>query len=98
MVRSYIAVVTHRGLEALYGENDHVVRFLNRRVCRGCRMEGLLWAVMNDDAAEFVGVQLALGEMRAALGSLEAYAVHYGAMFPDSADRAYQDYYAQAPV
>ena len=98
MVRAYIGIVTRRGLEALYEENDHVVRFLNRRVCKGRRTGGLLWAVMDDDDAEFVGVQLALGEMRAALGSLEAYAVHYGAMLPDSADRAYQDYYAQAPA
>ena len=98
MVRAYIGIVTRRGLEALYEENDHVVRFLNRRVCRGRRAGGLLWAVMDDDAADFVGVQLALGEMQAALRSLEAYAHYYGPMFPVSADRAYQDYYAQAPA
>ena len=95
MVRAFIGIVTRRGLEALHEENDHIVRFLNRRVCRTRRIEGLLWAVMDDDAAEFVGVLLALGELRAALGSLEAYAVHYGAMFPDSADRAYREYCTQ---
>lgn len=98
MVRSYIGVVTRRGLEALYEENDHVVRFLNRRICRGRRTGGLLWAVMDDDASEFVGVQLALGEMLAALHSLEAYAAYYGAMCPDTADQAQSDYYAQVPV
>ena len=97
MVRAYIGIVTRRGLEALYEENDHVVRFLNRRVCRRRRAGGLLWAAMDDDGAEFVGVQLALGEMQAALRSLEAYALYYGPMFPDSADRAQQGYYAQVP-
>ena len=67
MVRSYIGVVTRRGLEALHEEHEHVIQFLNRRVCRGRRLGGLLWAVLDDDAAEFVKVQLAFGEMRAAL-------------------------------
>ena len=82
----------------MHEENDHVIRFLNRRVCRGRRSGGLLWAVMDDDAAKFVEIQLALGEMHAALRSLEVYADYYGTMFPDSVDEPQPDYYAQVPV
>ena len=80
---SYIGIVTHRGLRALYRENDHVVRFLSRRLARGKCPGGLVWAVLDDDAAQFVEVLLALGEMHAALGSLEAHADYYGPVIPD---------------
>ena len=86
MVRSYIGLVTRRGLEALHEENDHVVRFLNRRVCRQRHLGGLCWAVMDDDASEYVQVQIALGEMHAALCSLEIHAEYCGSLSPDLSD------------
>lgn len=83
MAKSYVGIIREQGLWALYKENDHVVRFLNRRVARANCRGGLIWAVLDDDAAQFIEVLLALGEIHAALDSLEAYADFFGPIVPE---------------
>ena len=87
MIRSYVGIVTTRGLQAFYCENDHIVRFLNRRLYRHKPYAGLCyWAVMPDETANQVERQLELGEYVLALRTLQTHALHYGSILPASDD------------
>lgn len=83
MNRSYVGIITHRGLQAIYHENDHVVRFLNRRLYRRRPYGGLCcWAVMPDETADQVERQMELGENLLALRTMQTHALHFGSILP----------------
>jgi len=76
MLTSYIALTSHRGLEAFVPESDQDVPELTRRT----RVVPALcyWAVLSDDDARRVGRTLAAGEPAAALRLLDRAAAHAG--------------------
>ena len=82
MNRSYVGIVTLRGLEAIYPENEHVIRFLHRRVFRKRPYGGLCWAVLSDEVLDCVERQLAVGEHRLAFWTLQAHADFGGSILP----------------
>ena len=84
MNRSYLGVVTRRGLEAFFQEEDHVIRFLHRRVYRRRPYDGFCcWAVMQDEIASQIEFQLEAGDHLLALRTLQSHAMHWGAILPN---------------
>ena len=79
MIRSYIGIVGQRGLEAWYPENDdtvrHLIHWLPPRL-----LGGLVWAAIDDEAADYVEEQIADGETTTALRTVEEYAMHCGSI------------------
>ena len=83
MNRSYLGVVNRCGLEALFQENDHVVRFLHRRVYRSRGSNAACyWAVMDDPTARVIEFQISMGESAQAWRTLQQYAFDYGVSLP----------------
>ena len=79
----YVGIVSRRGLVGLFTENDHVVRFLDRRLYRRHPYIAIgFWAVMQDEAAELVKAQLEMGENREALRTLQSHSLHFGSILP----------------
>lgn len=83
MNHSYLGVITRRGLEAFYPEEDHVIRFLHRRVYRvRPYTEFCCWAVMHGEIAHLIELQIEFGEPRLALWTLQQSALHWGMSLP----------------
>jgi len=83
MIQSYVGVITAKGLQAIYRESDHVVRFLERRLYRTRPVAGLCyWAVLGDQELEYIELQLQCGESQAALRTLEEAAEFGGFILP----------------
>ena len=83
MNRAYVGIVTRRGLEAIFPENDHVVRFLHRRVYRRRPFAGVCcWAVLSDEMTDQIEWHLEFGENLLALQTLLSEAVQYGSIPP----------------
>ena len=92
MQHGYVGIVTRRGLEGLYPESEHVVRFLDRRVYGrqpyfGC----CFWAVLGSDIAERIQWDIERADFWSAMSSLELNAIHYGPIMP-SDDRLRVDH------
>ena len=87
MNRSYIGIVTTSGLQAIYRETDHVMRFLHRRLYRKRPYDGVCcWAVMSVEAAERIERQTKLGETQLALRALQENSIHFGSILPATDD------------
>ena len=87
MVKSYVGTITRKGLESLFPENDHIVRFLVRRAYRIRPPSALCyWAVMPDSAAAHIARQLSCGDHGPALVTLHASAVGLGTMLPEETE------------
>jgi hypothetical protein len=87
MNRSYLGVVTRKGLEALFQEEDHVIRFLHRRVYRRRPFDGFCcWAVMSDEIADQIELQIEFGDYFQALRTLQSHAMHWGASLPNDSE------------
>lgn len=85
MAQCYVGMVTRRGLEGLFAETEDVVRFLDRRMYRQRPYRGVcLWAVLPDEAAEQVRMQLEFGEQREALRTLQCQSLHFGSILPSA--------------
>jgi hypothetical protein len=83
MNQSYVGVITAEGLQAIYRESDHLVRFLERRLYRSRPVAGLCyWAVLADRDLEHIELQIQQGESRAALRALEEAAEFGGVILP----------------
>jgi len=94
MIQSYVGVITAEGLQAIYRESDHLVRFLERQIYRRRPVAGLCyWAVLGDQDLEYIELQLQHGECQAALRALEETAEFGGAILPtEPAGRAANDF------
>jgi hypothetical protein len=87
MTRTYLGIVTRRGLETLVPETEHAEKFLLRRVGRESHREPICcWAALSDQAARNVQVELHCGRYRQALVLLNAEAYFLGTILPDSDD------------
>ena len=87
MFKSYVGIITREGVESLFPENDHIVRFLVRRAYRTQPPKGLCyWAVMPDSAADHITRQLSWGDHGPALVTLHASAVGLGTMLPEETE------------
>jgi hypothetical protein len=85
MNRSYVGIVTAQGLQAIYRESDHLVRFLHRRLYRKRPFTGFCyWAVMPDDRVGQIELQINQGDGQAALKSLQECADYLGPILPSS--------------
>ncbi len=78
MNRSYVGVVTPRGLQAIYRESDDLVESLNRK--RLDNSQGLCWAVLPDEAVFQVTRELFAGENELAWKTLQTESVHCGSI------------------
>lgn len=77
---SYIGLVTRSGLQALYPESKHVVRFLERRAFRRPPYSILIWAVLASNIAECIEYELSIGEAVSALKILQLEALYFGTL------------------
>jgi hypothetical protein len=83
MKRSYLGLATPNGLEALYQENDHVVRFLHRRIYRPRALAAICyWAVLEDRFARLIEFQISIGEFAQAWYTLQYCAIDAGVSLP----------------
>ena len=48
MAQSYVGIVSHLGLEELWPEHPHTLRFLSRAAARWPRGGYLVWAVLDE--------------------------------------------------
>lgn len=73
MLNSYVGITSRNGLERLCPEHPGVTRFLSVQVSRLRRERAVLvWAVLNDEAAEEIMEELRFGEKQIALGLLQS--------------------------
>lgn len=83
MNRSYVGIITAQGLQALYSENDHLLRFVVRRIYRKRPYDGICcWAVIPEEAAELIERQTEQGESQLAFQALQEYSIHGGSILP----------------
>lgn len=89
MQRSYVGIVTARGLEALFPESERAVRLLDRRIYGPRPFLGFCcWAVLRDEVAQQVRDYLKEGDRHSAYRVLELSATAFGPIMPsDHADR-----------
>lgn len=83
MLRAFAGLASPNGLEALYSENDHVVRFLVRRAYRKTTVPRVcFWAVMDDSLACAIELLLEQGQQREALMSVCLLSEDFGPICP----------------
>ena len=90
---SYIGLVTRNGLQALYPESKHVVRFLERRAFRRPPYSILIWAVLTSDIAECIEYELSIGESVSALKILQMEALFFGTLSAEITFGGYETAY-----
>ena len=85
MTESYVGIVSHLGLEQLWPEQEHTLRFLLRRVQRiKSRPASCVWAVLDPAFAEQVMILIQLGRPWDALLLLQAVAFDLGPAYPEA--------------
>ena len=84
MTESYVGIVSHLGLEHLWLERQHTLRFVLRHVERiKTRPVCGIWAVLDRDFEELIALQIYLGNRRDALLLLQTVAVDLGRVYAD---------------
>ncbi len=84
MLQSYIGMASPRGLMTLVPESESVMRHLVELASRATREAAVcVWAVMPDEEAERVRVQLESGDFDAALMTLNQGALQFGSILPE---------------
>ena len=84
MLKSYVGIVSRRGLEAFFPENDHVLRFLIRRAYRSYQIDTVcFWAVLQDSIGNAIEQLLECGRPADALLALQHLATEIGTVYPD---------------
>ena len=87
MVKSYVGIISSRGLESLLPETEHAVPFLIRRAYRRRPTEAVCyWAVMQDTVAGEVKRQLEWKRYADALLTLRTLATYFGTISPPCVD------------
>ena len=85
MLRSYVGLISHRGLETLWPESEETCRFLARRLPRELTRGKLgYWAVLSDDAVSQIRPVLNLRQFATALRLVQIHAPHFGTIWPES--------------
>lgn len=83
MLQAYVGIADRFGLESILPENPHVVRFLNRRAARnGHRKAVCYWAVIHDEFARQITIELLDGCRADALILLRTLATDLGPICP----------------
>ena len=89
MGRSYVGIISARGLESVLPETDHAVPFLVRRAYGRRSGEAVCyWAVMPDSTARAVELQLQAHLHEDAFRKLRGEAAHFGTILPSGVDDA----------
>lgn len=84
MLKSYVGIVTRRGLESFFPEDDHVLRFLMRRTYRSRQSNAVcFWAVMEDSIADTIKFLLECGLPDEASLTLQYLATEFGTVCPE---------------
>ena len=84
MTESYIGIVSQFGLEDLWREGEHTLRFVLRQVERfKTRPACCIWAVIDRDFEEQIALQIHLGNRHDALLLLQTVAVDLGRVYAD---------------
>lgn len=83
MLKSFVGVASASGLEALYPENDEVIRFLIRRAYRSIESRSIcFWVVMDDSVAHAIELMQDQGQRREALLSVCCLSNDLGQILP----------------
>ena len=83
MNRSYVGIITHRGLESFLLETDQALRLLVRRAYRKRPLQALCyWAILGDDDAREVEQRVRSGALHDAVRTLESSASSLGPILP----------------
>jgi hypothetical protein len=83
MAKSYVGIVTPRGLESLVPETENAVALLMHRVYgKRSRNEACCWAVMPDAVARAVQDKLEWQRFKDALATMSAEAMYCGTILP----------------
>ena len=88
MLHSFVGIADRFGLESLLPENPHVVRFLCRRATLNRHRKAVCyWAVIQEEFAQQIAIELQAGCRADALILLQSLAAEMGPVFPtDSVD------------
>lgn len=84
MTESYVGIVSQLGLECLWLEREHTLRFVLRQVERiKTRPACCIWAVIDRNLKEQIALQIHLGNRRDALLLLHTLAMDMGCVYAD---------------
>lgn len=87
MLKSYVGIVSHRGLDAFFPENDHVLSFLIRRAYRSGQSDAVcFWAVMQEAIGFSIQHLLENGRPDDALLTLQYLATEIGTVCPQETE------------
>lgn len=83
MLRSYVGVVSRRGLVTLEPESESLVKHLVGRAAHATRETAVcLWAVLASEPAALVAAQVESGDFGPALRTLNQEAFELGPIYP----------------
>ncbi|MDA7979472.1 MAG: hypothetical protein MPJ50_11970 [Pirellulales bacterium] len=92
MARSYLGIITPRGLERLVPETEHAAPFLLRRAHRDVTQQTCCcWAVLSEITASDVRRDVSRGKFWSALARLNIEAEHLGTLLPPASDEELAD-------
>jgi hypothetical protein len=83
MLKAYLGIVSHSGIELFCPEDPVTAKFLERRVRRERGRTAGFWSVLSHEAVELVEAALGQGLPRLALDLLQQQAHDYGFLVPD---------------
>jgi len=87
MKNSYIGIVNRRGLECLFVEDQHTVKFMQRRAAlRMIDDATCFWAVIDPSFVVSIQLELDAGNARDALYLLQSFAHEAGRLLPEIPD------------
>lgn len=82
MMKSFVGIVSQRGIELLCSEDPATVQFLWRRAKRQKGKVACVWAVLPSETADLIQMEIALGWKREGLDHLQQQAREYGFIVP----------------
>jgi hypothetical protein len=82
MLKAFVGIVSHRGIEVFCPEDPATIRFLWRRAQRERGRAACFWSVIPSEAVELIEATLNLGLAREALDLLQQLARDYGFLVP----------------
>ena len=87
MLRSYVGLISHRGLETLWPESKETYHFLARRLPRELTRGNLgYWAVLDDETVGEIRQFMTRRQHVVALRLVQLQAAHFGTIWPETLD------------